>query len=118
MGSGNSSLKKENQELREKITVLNTRINELESKLSRKENGKAHHAKLSEMSDKQIDHFVDKVLDGNNIAYFPDWVEKKIYRTMVTIVINILDQAIDTASIKLIGHEIKLDLVPDVEIKL
>ena len=70
--------------------------------------------KLSKLSEHKIDEFVEEILKNKdiNIGYFPDYVEKRIYKNIFTILINLLDNIVDTTSVKLLGHEIKFDFTP------
>ncbi len=66
------------------------------------------------ISEEKIDEFVNEILrDQNiNINYFPDAVERKLYRNVLILVFSLLNKTVDTASIQLIGHEIKFTMSP------
>ena len=69
---------------------------------------------IDNLSKKRITDIVDDLLkDKNiNINYFPDWVEKKLYYNVLTILINVLEHVIDTSKIDFLGHQITFDLSP------
>jgi hypothetical protein len=92
------SLKKENQQLIQKIDILAKAESKISSKLSKE--------KIQELVSKLIKD------DDINIDYLPDFVEKKIYENVLNILVNLLDSVVDTASINILNHTIKLDLVP------
>jgi hypothetical protein len=71
--------------------------------------------KLStELSRKRIDAVVEQLLADPevNIKYFPDGIERQIYRNIFTIMINLLDNLVDTTNIKFMGHKLVFDLQP------
>ena len=74
-------------------------------------------SQLSLLSKQQINQFVEKILKNKdiNIKYLPDAVEKQIYRNVFTMLINILDNLMETAEIRFLGHNISLDLRPNVD---
>ena len=69
---------------------------------------------ISRISEEKIDEFVNEILkDQNiNINYFPDAVERKLYRNVLILVFSLLNKTVDSASIKVIGHEIKITINP------
>lgn len=69
---------------------------------------------LQEVSKKRIDEVVNSLLADENInmKYFPDWVEKQLYRNVITLMINLCASLLDTASVKCMGHEMTFDLHP------
>lgn len=69
----------------------------------------------SVLSHEQIDIFVERLLnDVNvNITYLPDFVERQIYRNMITILLGVVQNLSDTTEIKFLGHKMKLSVVPD-----
>ena len=75
---------------------------------------KIDQQKLSELSKKRINQFVETLLDDENIniAYFPDAIERQIYRNVFTILVNLLDSLFDTTSVKFLGHKLVFDMMP------
>ena len=68
----------------------------------------------SELSKARINEMVDKLLadEDINIKYFPDWVEKALYRNVLTLVFGLLDTIMETTSVSFMGHKIVFDLKP------
>jgi signal transduction histidine kinase len=79
-----------------------------------KEEATSQNLKLSNLSEHMIDEFVEEILKNKdiNIGYLPDYVEKRIYKNVFTILINLLDNSVDTTSVQLLGREIKFDFSP------
>lgn len=69
--------------------------------------------KVVDVSNEKINKYVEKILtnEETNCSYLPDFVERKIYTNIITIGLNLLDDLLETTSIKFVGHEIKFDLV-------
>lgn len=69
---------------------------------------------LKEISKSKINELVDEILkDENlNIKYLPDYVEKRIYRNVFTMVLGLMDHLVDTTSVNFFGHKLIFDLVP------
>lgn len=118
------SMELENIELKKQIEVLKNLNRKLETKhVSRSKPvpkseilGKpVEKISLSELSETKVDEFVEKILDDSdiNIGYFPDYIERKIYKNVFKILVNLLDELVDTTSIGLLGHQIKLDMTPN-----
>ena len=65
------------------------------------------------MSDKRIEEIVDKMLKGSaNSGFIPDIVEKSIYVNVLKLVVQAVDEIVESTSIQILGHEIKLDMKP------
>jgi ABC-type anion transport system duplicated permease subunit len=126
MGGNNSTLNIENVELKKQINVLKSINKNHEKKIiqlsknvctgscsSTKE--QKIKKKISNVSKEKINTIVDKLLKNpdTNISYLPDFVEKKIYTNVFGIVLNLLDDVLDTTAINFLGHKIKLDLTTD-----
>lgn len=114
-------LEAENRELRKQLNSLKN-INQMqESQLNEKQqlipdiDTKKIKKKITEVSKEKINHYVEKLLENSdtNISYLPDFVEKKIYTNILGIALNLLNDILETTSIKFIGHEIALDLRED-----
>jgi hypothetical protein len=69
---------------------------------------------LNELSKKQIENLVNKLLadEAINIKYFPDWVERQLYINVINLIIHLLEQFLSGASINMMGHSIGFTLVP------
>lgn len=105
------------QELSRQIESLKTMNSALEKELSQKQSG--HNAlntkvQLQELSQQKIDEFVEKLLSDKNvnIGYFPDFVERKLYKNIFTLLLGILDNTLATTSINFMGHQLMLTMAP------
>jgi len=74
-------------------------------------------AKLSELSKERINQVVEDLLNDKNvnIKYLPDFVEKQIYRNVFNIMINLLDNVLETTSVQFLGHNLTFDINPQSE---
>lgn len=131
MGAKNSSLnisdtENENVFLKRQISALKeiNKISEKEiirlsknklDKSSSLMNEQKTKKKLSDVSKEKLRIYVDKLLENtdNNISYLPDFVERQIYINVFGLALNLLDDILDTTSIKLLGHRIIFDLKED-----
>jgi cell division septum initiation protein DivIVA len=105
----------ENKELKKQINSLKN-INTMKhvSKKSVPEYNKKTIINPSDISKDKINEYVDKLLlTGANSKYLPDFVEKQLYQNIITLGIQILDDMLNTTSIKFVGHEITFDLRVD-----
>lgn len=68
----------------------------------------------SEISIKQMDMFVEKLLNDKNvnIKYLPDFVEKQLYRNVFTILLGLIENLVDSVEIQLMGHRISMYVTP------
>lgn len=74
-------------------------------------------SRLDEVSKKRVDEFVEKILaDENvNIKYLPDFVERQIYKNVFNLMINLLDNVLETTTISFLGHKMTIDIDPVTE---
>jgi Ca2+-binding EF-hand superfamily protein len=63
---------------------------------------------INNLSNEEIDKYIEGMMKKNNIPYLPDIVEKKIYRN----VFNLLFEIIKSLSCDFVGHKLKLNLIP------
>lgn len=66
------------------------------------------------LSEEQIRRFVEQLLaDENvNIGYLPDWVERQLYINFFNLLIGLLRKTVSSTSIRFIGHEVSMVMVP------
>ena len=66
----------------------------------------------SSISSEQIETFVDEMMQNKSINFsmIPDYIEKKLYVNVFSIVLNILDSLLDSISIQIMGHKISIDI--------
>ncbi len=64
------------------------------------------------VSKERIQEFVTKMLENPevNIGFLPDIAEKKIYENVLTMLLNIVNESIDTVSVEFMGHRLKFFL--------
>ena len=64
------------------------------------------------ISSEQIETFVDEMMQNKSINFsmIPDYIEKKLYVNVFSIVLNILDSLLDSVSIQIMGHKISIDI--------
>ena len=112
------------QELHRQIESLKTINENLEKELSEaktsKEDPLTAKVQLQELSQQKIDDFVEKLLNDKNvnIGYFPDFVERKLYKNIFTLLLGILDNTLSSTKINFMGHELLLTMGPQQEKEL
>lgn len=84
----------------------------LKSKIETLQNTSPTTSAKNSISLVQIDKLIDQIMKERNIEYLPDFVERQVYRNILTIIFNLLEGTIDNSSIQLVGHEIKLTINP------
>lgn len=106
---------KQIDELTKQINSLKIINTKLEQKLLTKQNKELPKDKIQELSKEKINEFVEKLLaDENvNIAYLPDFVERQIYKNIFSLLIGLMDNVVNSTNIKLLGHNITLNIIPD-----
>lgn len=94
------SLKQENERLKKEIETLKHQLDEIDTKPG------------SKLSKERLNEIVENMIQDENvnIDYLPDWVERKIYRNVFTILINLLDESLETTKVKLLGHQINFNI--------
>lgn len=103
------------EDLKKQIYSLQCINEQLEQKLREEKNKITMESKTEhQLSKLQIDAFVDQLLQDTsvNIKYLPDAVEKQIYKNMFNILIGLINNTLDTTSIKFLNHEIKFTIIP------
>ena len=112
----------ENKELRRENECLKRLLQETSSGSTPRERSEAKSlptgvARISKM---KIEEFVDNMLlrDATNIKYLPDFVEKKIYVNVFSMLLGLLEHLSETSSVEVLGHKIVFGLVSDESEKL
>ena len=104
-------------DMKKQIEALQSINHALESKLMSKTNVNQtpNYGTMSDISKQKIEEFVNNLMNDENvnIKYIPDFVEKQIYRNIFSIMLSVLDNVLETSSIKLMGHEIVFNLKVD-----
>jgi hypothetical protein len=109
------------QQLEVMVADLKIINSQLEKRLMKKKqvnlkNKKAinRNVKLTDISNERINEMVERLIANKNINIpgFPDYIERHIYRNVFQILINLLDELLQTASVEFMGHQITMNLTP------
>tara|TARA_R100001163_G_C5061388_1_gene198285 strand:- start:140 stop:766 length:627 start_codon:yes stop_codon:yes gene_type:complete len=102
----NKGLSKEIKEQNEKLTNINVDNAVAKPRIVKK-------AELfSVVSKQRIKEAVDRMLANKtiNVGYLPDFVERQIYNNVFNILLGLVNELVEGSHIKLLGHQITLDL--------
>jgi hypothetical protein len=119
MGSSQSADRAELTELRREVVALRSINQQLEHRLARSAEQTVPLAvplgPSATVSRQKVEELVEQMLQNPeiNIRYFPDAVERQLYRNVFSLALNVLGELLKTTSIDLMGHRIQLTLVPD-----
>lgn len=74
-----------------------------------------HSTPKSKVDESLIDDIITDYLkkEENNNPYLPDFVERRIYKNVLSMLLNILASSVNTIEIKLLGHTIELRMRPN-----
>ena len=75
--------------------------------------GLNYNMKISgSISSDHIEKFADEMMKNKSINFsmIPDYIEKKLYVNVFSIVLNILDSLLDSVSVHIMGHKISIDI--------
>ncbi len=100
----------ENEELKKQIKYLKSVLNDKKKEKPRlKKVGMKFETPISKEA---IENYVDKILknEGMNISYLPDFVEKKIYENIFSIILNLLDDIMENTQINILNHKLVFDI--------
>lgn len=110
----NEVLKKMIKNLEKQNQELLLKIEEKREIQKQKENNECKN-NLSESSINKaiIRKYIKEMLEDENanIGWMPDFVEKKIYENVFTLLLGLLETNIEKTNIEILGHKIKLSLV-------
>ena len=115
---GDKINEREEQTIQDRIDELEKQNRELleiiqrnENKPSSKENSKEKLTK-SAVNKAIIRKYIKDMLedDNANVAWLPDFVERKIYENVFTLILGLVETNIKETSIQILGHKIKLSL--------
>ena len=100
----------ENEELKKQIKYLKSVLQE-----KRKEKPRLKKVGMkieTPISKEAIENYVDKILENEdmNISYLPDFVEKKIYENIFSILLNLLDDIMENIQINILNHKLVFDI--------
>ena len=114
--STKSDLASENNNLKQEISALKQKITSLEEVI-RKPNTNLNTLSMQALEERlqvSVAKLVDNMLENDNVnsSIIPDYVERKIYTNVFTILIGIMKETIDDTSINLLNQNIKFVMTP------
>jgi hypothetical protein len=105
-------LKAENSKLLEGIKKKEDELSSLKSaKICKKKSTDVFERRMKE----SVKSLVDEMLENNKInnSYIPDFIERKLYENVFTVIISLLKETLENTSIKLLNQNITLNIEPD-----
>ena len=91
--------------------LLKNRITELENLIRNNNNQKQELDKFYKDLDSSIDKYVNEMLQDEEInSVIPDYIEKKIYKNVFSLVIKLVKNITDSTSINFMGQELTLNI--------
>ena len=115
-----NKIKDENEYLKKVNLSLIKEINQLKENLN-KDTGLSlttlSNKEIKIQSEKKIEEFVQNILDNpdTNISWLPDVVERRLYKNIATIIINLLESTIENSDITFLGHKIRFVMDPQLD---
>jgi len=111
-----SDLANENNNLKEEIKALKQKVISLEEVIG-KPNANSTTVSMQALEERlqvSVAKLVDNMLENDNVnsSIIPDYVERKIYTNVFTILIGIMKETIDDTSINLLNQNIKFVMTP------
>jgi hypothetical protein len=96
----------------------------MKSKVKQEEDKKSNNSMINELKEVNINdgsissNAVDKVVDAImnskdvNISYFPDTVERQIYKNLIIYFFGVVKEVIKSSKIEFLNHEITFNIHP------
>lgn len=115
-----NKIKDENEYLKKVNISLIKEINQLKENMN-KDTGISlttlSNKEIKIQSEKKIEEFVQNILDNpdTNISWLPDVVERRLYKNIATIIINLLESTIENSDITFLGHKIRFVIDPQLD---
>ena len=115
-----NKLKDESEYLKKVNLSLMKEINQLKENMN-KDTGLSltslSSKKVKIQSEKKIEEFVQNILDNpdTNISWLPDVVERRLYKNIATIVVNLLESTIENSDITFLGYKIRFVMDPQLD---
>lgn len=128
-------LKTENTNLLQKLNIKNKQIKEQEKQLKQedllkqeekqlKQEEKVHdqqnkqqliNVDMEKKMNKSIKKLVNHLLENDNInnTYIPDFIERKLYENVFTLLIGVLKDTLENANIKFLNQNIGFKITPE-----
>lgn len=115
-----NKIKDENEYLKKVNLSLIKELNQLKENMN-KDTGLSlttlTNKEIKIQSEKKIEEFVQNILDNpdTNISWLPDVVERRLYKNISTIIINLLESTIENSDITFLGHTIRFVMDPQLD---
>jgi hypothetical protein len=105
-----SVVKKKNMEFKSKIDEVMERNKELEAENRELKKKNDIKNSLNQIDKQMIKHTVQKMLNNPNVntGILPDKIEGKLYENMISFLLGLLKESLDTTKIEFLGHEIHI----------
>jgi len=113
------------KELNKEVESLNAVNKDLEKQLNEKNqliaklgdnlrNDEDVNELVALLTKEQINRYVEDILadEGTNIPYFPDAIERQVYRNVFKLMFKVLNKILGSVSFELIGHKLSMKMVP------
>jgi len=111
----NKKLKTENENLNKKLEFLEQEITTMKTTPGSKPNLNPDSVKALESKlQLSVSKMVDEMLKNNSVnsSLIPDYIEKKLYTNVFTILIGIMTEMLEDVSINLLNQTITLKMSP------
>lgn len=122
MSHQKSVLTQENEVLRSENLQLNKRLLILEEEITKIKNNSSKKSNLSEESLNALENkmqasvkkLVNDMLKNNSInsSFIPDYIERKLYINIFTVLISMIKEVIEDTSINIFNQNIKFSMEP------
>lgn len=112
-----NKLRDENAYLHKVNANLEKEVQKLKDNLSSENGASLTQLSSSELrirSEKNIDKYISDILKNpeTNISWLPDVVERRLYKNIAVMLLNVLETTVENSEIKLLGHHIKFVMDP------
>lgn len=70
---------------------------------------------LKALSKEKIEKYIDDILadENMNIQYFPDVIEKAVYRNVFRLMFKLMNTLLGTVNFELINHRLRIQMIPN-----
>ena len=107
----NRILREENLKLNERLVFLEDEIQKLKAKSNiSPESADALEKKLQGSVSRLVDNILEN--DGINSVMIPDYIERKIYTNVFTVLISMVKEILEDTNINIFNQNIKFQMTP------
>lgn len=57
-----------------------------------------------------VESVVEDMMQGHGLRYFPDWLERRLYKNIMLAVLKLADSLFRQISLRVLGHDIVIDI--------